>query len=337
MAMKDKNIHSDNELFLNFYGIHLKFSTNDRTLFDNIFRDFSYFRSKKTEKPDITITGAKKNPDFSKVPELKATSYNKNSISYDQGSTRYVEYAGKALTVYNYRKEKSIVISEDDNYLHEITYLLIQSRIGEKLDQKGVHRVHALGIVIKGKACIVLLPSGGGKTSLALELLKDKNVFLLSEDAPFITSKGLILPFPLRMGISDASKIPKKFVRKFKRMEYGEKKIIDIEFFENKIAKPIKPSCIIVGTRTFFKNPKIKRISHAKAFKYFIRDAVIGFGLPQVVEYFLRKGFSSNFGKINIAISRAFASAKIIRRSKCYELMLSRDIKRNAEMIKNIF
>ena len=47
----------------------------------------------------------------------------------------------------------------------EIVYLTILSRVSEKLDRMGIHRVHALGLEQRGRGVLVMLPSGGGKSA----------------------------------------------------------------------------------------------------------------------------------------------------------------------------
>ena len=55
-------------------------------------------------------------------------------------------------------------------------------RSKQYLDRRGLHRIHALGVVVKNRAVLVMLPMGGGKSTLGLHLLKHPEVQILSDD-----------------------------------------------------------------------------------------------------------------------------------------------------------
>lgn len=323
-------------IYLDFYGVVAELTFSEEGLAQDIERDFSYFLSSK-QSPTVKISVFNQVSPYEKIPEVKACLYLAGSISYDYRGIRYVDYNGEALTIYNYETEEGEIYSPDRDFLHELTYLLILSRVGELLDKKGVHRLHALGISVNGKGVMCLLPMGGGKSTLALSLLKDEKVKLISEDTPLISKEGKILPFPLRIGLDSGVKldVPQQYLRRFVRRRYGSKTLIDIDYFKDKIAKISQPGIILIGEREFSNKARIVKTGKIKAIGPFIRNMVFGLGLPQMVEYFLRNNLGDILSNTKIALSRLFVSLKIIRESKTYSFIIGRNKTKNAETLLN--
>ena len=122
------------------------------------------------------------------------------------------------------------VQGEERHLVHEAAYQYLLSRIGEHLDLKRRPRLHALGLVGGQGAVAVMLPSGGGKSTLALRALEAPGVKLLSEDTPLIDRRGRLHPFPLRIGINatDADRVPADHVRRIERMEFHPKLVLEL-------------------------------------------------------------------------------------------------------------
>lgn len=324
-----------NNLYFDFYGVTLQVECLDKETFQNLRRDFSYFLKELQTKPNIRIDIYLEESPFESVPPLKASLYNPDSISYDDGQIRYVDYQEKALTIYDYKNEVGQIYAQDRELLHEISYLLILSRVGELLDKKGIHRIHALGVCIKEKGVLCLLPQGAGKTTLAMELLKAEDIKLLSDDTTLIRRDGKLLAFPLRIGVAEdfALDIPANYLHRFRRRKYGTKTLIDIDYFKDKIVPFALPSIILIGERIFSDEAKIVKVNKIKAIGPIIRDAVIGLGLAQMVEYFLRLNAKDIFGKIAIAHSRLLVNFKVLLRCKTYCFLIGRNRAKNAKAL----
>ena len=320
-------------LKLNFYGVEVIVS-GPQGIVNNLVKDFSYFIADKNDDSDsIEINIAQKKPDFGRVPAVKASLYQPDSVSYDNGSVRYVDYFGKALSIYDYDKEKGELYSDDINLLHELSYLLILSRAGEMLDKNGIHRVHACGFAIDGKGVLCLMPQGGGKTTLYLELLKNEDVRLISDDTPLITRDSTILPFPLRIGVTEGATpdVPQEFLGSIDRRKHGKKILIDTKYFAGRISAPVKAGFILAGEREFSDNPRIVKAAKLKILSALFRDCVIGLGLPQMVEYFLRFQTKDVLSKIGIVSSRNIACVKAVLKARTYRFIIGTNPSRNAE------
>ncbi|OGS22105.1 MAG: hypothetical protein A3J83_03795 [Elusimicrobia bacterium RIFOXYA2_FULL_40_6] len=323
-------------IYLDFYGIKLKVVSDDADLLEKLRADFSYFKS-SDDSYSISVNIQKQKPLYDKIRGLKALIRKSDCAIYDKGNERFVDYLGEALAVYNYGTETGEIYSINKDLLHELAYLMILSRVGEKLDKKGVHRVHALGITCNSKTVLCLMPQGAGKTTLCLELLKYPEIKLLSDESPLISRKGQILPFPLRIGINTSLDIPGKYLYNFNRRKYGNKTLIDIEYFKDKIAVSDEasdfPVSVFIGKREASVNSIIKKAAKHKAIVPFMQHHVIGIGLPQMIEYFLRKDFQDIISKTGILFSRMYTSIKSILKSDVYVFIIGQDKQKNAQVL----
>ena len=181
---------------LNIYGFKIHVRSTHERLINLISRDFEYFLSENQDCDlELEVILTKKLP---KIPPLPAKKQSLNSITYQKDPIRYNDYYGEALSVFDYQNEKAKLFSKELNLAHELTFLLIQSRAGKWLDSQGLHRVHACGLSTEKGNFIIMLPMKGGKSTLFFSLLRDKRIKIISDDSPILSSKGEVLPFPLR-------------------------------------------------------------------------------------------------------------------------------------------
>lgn len=300
--------------------------------------DFRYFLlSTPLAKADISIAVELIAPPRNAIPPLDAIMQSRWFACFEKDSKRYIDYQGTTLVVFDYKEESGRVYSEDAGSAYDKLYLTLLSRIGEKLDRRGIHRVHSLGISFNEKACLFLITEGGGKSTLALPLLDDKRVKLFSEDTPLIDNDGQVLPFPVRLGIvngENTAKIPSQFKREFVSKLGTEKVLVDVAYYKDRIASRKTPiSFLFCGKWTTADRPRIEKATKVGAASCLIRDCVFGLGLPQVIELFLTSGLKGFSAKFFIAISRLFASLALLVHSECYQLYLCRDREKNAELV----
>jgi hypothetical protein len=324
-------------LSLDFYGVRVSVECDSEEVRSAVARDFSFFRvDRLREAPLISISCHATKPPFDSLTQGRQVMVQPGFVAYRCGDSRVVDYHGKAVSRFDFRTESGDLWSEDLDLLWEKLYLLIHSRVGELLDKRGFHRVHALGLSISEKGVICLLPSGGGKTTLGLAALGLEGVRLLSDDTPLITRSGKILPFPLRIGLGEKpAGIDERFIRRFKRREHGDKWLIDIEAFDERIEKnEVGPNAILIGKRLLGKEASIARLPRHRAAPELFRSAVVGLGLPQLVEYFLRAEIADAPNKARIAASRTAACSALLARSKVYRFDLSRDHEANKIALK---
>ena len=201
MGMTD----SSSDLYLNFYGCIVKVLSGDQHCLDNVRRDYSYFLCPEPPMGPLSLHIELRKEIPSQVPaQAKRVLQTKEAVCYEYKGMRYVDYSGRALATYDFSSEEGVACSLDENLLHEISYIMVHSRVGELLDKKGIHRLHGLGVSVNGSATICLLPRGGGKTTLALGLMAENECLLLSDEIAAIDKRLQVLPYPLRIGVQAA-------------------------------------------------------------------------------------------------------------------------------------
>ncbi len=324
------------KITFNFYGVKVCVCGYSAVA-EKISGDFEYFKDVNLSVCDINLNVNLVNPPYEKVPKICASMYKNDCISYDSGFIRYVDYSGKALAIYDTKTNSADFFSIDEDLLYEIVYLFIHSRTGELLDKKGMHRIHACSFSYNEKICIVMLPQGGGKSTLLMELLKNSEIKLISDDTPFVDSKGQIYPFPIRIGVSgdvDTEYIPSEYMSIFNRRKFGLKKLIGYQFFKNRIETKKYPVIIICGMRCFSDDPFMGKGGIFTGFSYLFKNCIVGYGLPQVLEYFLIGGFKDNFSKIKIIFSRCRSCINLLMKNRqIYCFRISNKKSENAEYL----
>ncbi len=311
---------------------------DNELLGEKIKLDFSYFVVNHAEQINLSLKVIHEE-NFSIPQGLIVTKQSQNSITYDIGNLRYNNYDDDVFTRYNYKENTAKLYYKSINLAHEVLYLLILSRSGKYLDQRGLHRVHAAGFVIKDQNIILMLPSKGGKTTTMIELAKNEELKFISDDSPLIDSWGKVYPFPLRLGIEDKTKLLKNHsylseedFYEFERRFFSKKNLIPLTKFKNKIGTG-KQNILLHGVRSTYKETKIKKISKWKMLKILNEYLIIGIGLPVILEYFIQNTLVDHIGNINILMKRIFAAMNLILRSECYEVILSND---SVESVKKI-
>ncbi|MBT5093773.1 MAG: hypothetical protein HOM21_06000 [Halobacteriovoraceae bacterium] len=276
-------------------------------------------------------------------PAINKKSYKKiwesvNSITYQRGSVRINDYHGKAQSLMDYSKEEAQVFGQSLEKLHELTYLLIHSRVGKAWDLQGLHRVHSCAFTIGKKLCLILLPSGGGKSTLLLELIKNSGseFSLYSDDAPLIDSNGLVHPFPVRIGlereIPDWVDAPEKY--QLLREHHGKKHLISLKDWDVPVGNDYDEVLVMTANRHPVAECVIRDGFLGQHALVLLESLIIGLGLPMILEYFWETGFMDFWRKVKIALLRTRASAQLLRNSAIYHIDLGSNSKENAKVLR---
>jgi hypothetical protein len=320
-------------LTLNFYGCEVTVTSDDSTLVQEIRRDYAYFaRSGGEVRARLTVTMRRESPPYDSIPPVAASFYTPRNVCFRDGETAYVDYFGQGLAIHEKRAGRCTVYGEEFDRVREIAYYFILSTVGQYLDSIGMHRVHALGVARNGKASLLLLPSGGGKSTMALQLMQRPGFGLLGEDTPLIDRNGMVHPFPLRLGIRHDAKtdIPGEYLRTVSRMEFDPKTLIDVTYFEDRWSDAVPPGVILVGSRNAGYVSEIVPLSSRKTFHSLLKYQIVGLGIYQGLEFLLERGTGELWGKGGLAFSRLRAALALMRRARGYRFVLGRDRERNA-------
>jgi hypothetical protein len=296
--------------------------------------DFEWFSAAAPAGPaQVEVAVERREPDFDVLGPAEAAFVTPRNVVYQQSGRTIVDYFGRAVAVLTTGvPERVLVQGMDEPLVHEATYLYLLSRIGRHLDRLGLIRLHALGLAGAQGGVAVLLPSGGGKSTLALRALDEPAVRLLSEDTPLLDRRGRLHPFPLRIGINatDAAHLPEGHVRRIERMEFHPKLALDLAAFRDRIAgQPVPLRHIVVGRRSLGREAALTPAGRGRAAGALLREAVVGVGVYQGMEFLLQRGAGSLPGMTPAALRRGAACAAGLARARVWELRAGRDREAN--------
>ncbi len=310
----------------------------DAEVRQRIANDFAWFTASPAPRGEpLRIQVRLEEPAWESLPALRASVYSPRNICYAEGDRTWIDYFGRGLALWDAAGQRLEVWSADAHLLHEIVYLAVLSRVGERLERRGIHRVHALGVERNGEAALFLMPSGGGKTTLGLEFLRsERGERLLSEDSPLIDRRGRVLPFPLRIGVAGEvpPEISPEHVSQVERMEFEPKRLIALEAFRDRIASgPAVPRLVFLGNRLLGDGCRIRPASLAEGAAGFLRHMVVGVGLYQGVEFLLQTSALDLLRKTPLFVSRLVRAGQVLRQADVFVLELGRDVRKNATEI----
>ena len=321
-------------LLFEVYGYRFAVTSSCTWALEGIAQDFAYFHS-ATPGDAVRIEIEEGDPDYSTVPLCDASVYTPRNVVYRSGSRRYIDYGGRGLGVYDTATGGFRITSRDRNLLYEAVYLFLLSQIGQYLDGRGLHRLHALAVSLQGRAILVLLPMGGGKSTLCSALLGWPEIRLLSDDSPLIDRQGHSLAFPLHLGLlpGQEGKIPARYRRRVERMEFGPKVLVSFDYYRDQVEEKAAPGLVLLGRRTLASEARIERAGFTTALRAMVGNCIIGVGLFQGLEFILQSSHWELISKAGVGFSRLRNSVKLLRRSETYILHLGRDTRANAAAI----
>ena len=333
LIWSDADVMSGN-LYFDFYGVTVLVTFDEDEVGRRVENDFSHFSvSEIVGTPTLRLRTRCVEPDYESLPPLKAQVYSPRNICYPDGERTYIDYFGNALAIYDRSKFEIEIASPDIHLLHEIVFLSMISRVNEKLEDLGMHRVHALAVESGGQAALFMMPSGGGKTTLAMEFLERVEHYrILSEDSPIIDRDGRVLPYPLRFGIvgEKPEAIQEEHLTFMKRMEFEPKYLISLGAFEGSIANtPATPQFLFIGDRTLGPDCRIAPVGFATAMKSLMRHMVVGVGLYQGVEFLLQSSLADLVEGSGRFLSRFRRAVTLARNAEVFALELGRQPGRN--------
>jgi hypothetical protein len=319
---------------LDVFGFRVEIRGGPAQAVENVAADFAHFLC-GAGPAALVVELLPVDPPYQDAPPLRASVYTPRNVSFRDGHCTYVDYAGRGLAVHDRRASHMRLYSQDPDLLYEAAYLFLLSQIAEQLDARRLHRVHALGVAVAGRAALVLLPMGGGKSTLGAELLKYPEVQLLSDDSPLVDRRGRIHPFPLRLGLLPGGEggIPESDRRVVNRMEFGPKVLVNYRYFADRVCARAEPGAIFLGSRSLSRTCQILPASRSAALCSMISNCVVGLGLFHGLEFLLSRSPAEIASRAGLGFSRLRTSLRLIRRSRCFHLALGRDTQENGRTL----
>ena len=316
------------------YGFRFSIRGDAPEAAEGIREDFAFF-SRPGVATIVELELLNQSPPYQCVPAIDASVYTPRNVVYRDGTKRYIDYHGRALGIQDEVTGNMKFYSRDQNLLYEAAYLYLLARIGEQLDRQGLHRIHALGASVNGRAVLVMLPMGGGKSTLGMHLLRHPEVHVLSDDSPIINREGRVLAYPLRLGLLPGmeSSIPPQHRRMIQRMEFGPKHLVNYSYFKDRVVESANPGLVMIGSRTFAPGCKIEEVSMTTGLRACIPHCIVGMGLFHGLEFVLQASGWEILGKSGVGLSRIRNCWQLLRRSRVCRIHLGPDPECNARTL----
>jgi hypothetical protein len=317
------------------HGLAVECSAPTAELESQLVRPFSLYLADKGTA-NVIIEIVENTPPYDQLPTMEVSYNTPRNVVYDTKDLRVVDYFGKGAVLEDKVRQTFTIYGVDRNFLQEAFYLLVLSIFGQHCDKTGLLRIHAMALSYEDKAILMPMPQGGGKSTMAFAMLKEEGFRLISDDEPIASPEGSILPFALRIGTLDKAKIrdiPAEFVYSIDRMEFGLKHFIDVRYWEPQLEFRALNDIVYVTTRRVLNGPAaIRPIPKYRVVKSLLRDAIIGVGLYQGLEFLLSHSIWSTVSKVGTVFKRSFSAWKMLRGARTYQMTLTRDIDENRRL-----
>ncbi len=321
------------DLNLDVYGVRIAMSGDpDATALLAIH--FHAFVTTARAEPDVRIELVRGTPGLPSHVRLEADQILERGVVYNRGPLTWVDHHGLALSEYDFSRERGRVTAPVPEDLVELGYLMAHSRLGILLERRGLFRVHALGVSKNGRAAIVLTPSGGGKSRLALGVLRRTDAYLLGDDVVLLDRDGTAYPFPHPIGISqpDAA-LGLGRAAPFVRRQHPPKWLLELPDLRNRLAiDPVPVRLLAVHRRVSVPPDRVVPATRRNAAEVLFRDLVVGLGLPQVLELVARRGAVDLPRMLPAALGRLRAATAVLAHARSVVLEVS-DPEASAEIL----
>lgn len=324
------------------YGYTFLLSGNCHFARAGLAEDFGFFAGEGEKKwrdvGHVELQLIEGVPDYDCLPAVDASFYTPRNVVYQHEGRTIVDFGGRGLGVYDAKQCRFRIVSEDPGLVYEAAYLFLLSQIGQALDGRALHRLHALAMSHNGRAILVLLPMGGGKSTLGTQLLRQGALRILSDDAPFIDRVGNAYAFPLRLGLLKGREheVPEEHRRLIHRMEFGPKYLVNYSYFAGKVVDRATPGLLLLGRRTLAREARVEEASYTAAMREMVPNMIVGLGLFQGLEYLLQRSASEIAGKAGLGWSRLRNAHALVRRSAVFEFHMGRDLESNARAVMDL-
>ncbi|HAF94763.1 MAG: hypothetical protein A2021_00445 [Elusimicrobia bacterium GWF2_52_66] len=319
------------ELTLDMYGVRLLIS-GAGGLIEETARDFDFFQATQSGAA-IGVTVLTRPPENTQGTRF-SFGCGKWQVYRRPDGRRLVNYPQGASCLCDYAAGLFELKTLNPDLARELSYLLILSRAGEALDLKGLHRLHAGAAAFQNHPLLFCGSQGTGKTTLLLELLKDPAFSLISDDTPLIGPDGTVYPFPLRFGLAadNPHLTAYRSLRSFRRRYYREKFLLDHSLCGWEVSRPCNGALFFILRKS--SRPGFKKMSKPAAWAELLKSLALGWGVPQMAEYFLRFNGADLARKTRILGLRLKAAQALLKGGEQWIFETGPDPAANAAAIK---
>jgi hypothetical protein len=326
---------------LEVHGLHVRLTGDWPEVLESVRLDFAWFgvMPPGPRDADVEVVVERRPPDFEAFGAVEASFVTPRNVVYQQDGRTIIDYSGRAVSVLDRATGRLTVQGDHRALVEEAIYLFLLSRIGAHLEARGLVRLHGLSLAGRDGATTVMLPSGGGKSTLALRALGDRGVRLLSEDSALLDRRGRLHPFPLRIGINEtqAATVPAGHVRRIDRIEGHTKLALEVHGFADRIESTPQPlRHLVIGRRSLGLDARLEPLPRAAALAPLLREMVVGVGIYQGMEFLLQRGLRDVTGMTSTFAGRGACAAAAVAHARVWRLTLGRDHAANWAILRRL-
>jgi hypothetical protein len=321
------------------YGLRVALDGDWGEVVDALACDLAWFEAAGNggSEPDVSITVERAAPEYGRFGNVAASFVTERNVVYHVGDATVIDYLGRALSVIDNGSGVRIT-GIDPAAARRAGFDFALARISEHLDRRSMPRLHGLGLTGGAGGIVVMLPSGGGKTTLALRALRADGVRFLSEGSPVLDADGRLhpLPFPLwiRDSAPEAESLPIEHVRRVGGA-LSDPRILELAAFRDRIESYPRPLVhIVLGRRSLGEESTLEPLPRRAAVPALLRDSVVGFGFFQGAEFLLRHGLRDLRHRAGPMATRARACATGLRGAHVWQLTMGRDREGNWQALE---
>lgn len=326
-------------LKLDFHHHIILVRCNESLLLKKLEQEFHFFISSENPAPGIEIDLHLEAPP--EMPSMVASKLLENAVVYRLGSRQYVDYFGEALTIWDQSEKKVEIFSTNHERMYELAFLAIHSLLGQELDRDGLVRLHAVAVSLNHTNAIVMLPSKGGKSTLLQNLIDNPEIKIISDDMPLCDTQGRIYPFPSKMSLGESptsGPLANLEWQEFKRHHYPTKWTASLSQMKDRLDHHPENNhnILIAGFRLSRGQSILSEVPKWKMIKPVMEHMILGIGLPQIIELFLKFNFNDLIKLPYHAAIRSVCAFQLVRKSKCYYFYMGPDKSYNAQQILDL-
>lgn len=204
---------------------------------------------------------------------------------YGWGQKKSYQIAGGVKMNIEFKQNRSVQIAGPSaELIYQTLYLLILSTLGEWFESEGWTRLHAMSVETPTSPVLLIAPQGFGKSLLSALLLKGNSIIRSLGDEIALVRGQEFLAIPLRLALRPAIakefEIPQSGRLTFKN-GHPHKAILELSPLPQTLHGP--PQVFYV--HSISNSWQIRSTASLRS----LVDIVLGRGLPQMVEYLIRR------------------------------------------------
>jgi hypothetical protein len=323
---------------LDIHGLRVLIHGDWPEVVEAVRRDFLWFETVPgPDGADLEIAVRRRPPDWEAFEGLRAAFVTPRDVVYRVPGRTIMDHLGRAVSEIDHEAARLTIQGTDEEIVHDALYYYLVGEAGSYLESRGLPRLHGLGLSGAQGAVAVLLPSGGGKSTLAVRALREEGVKLLSDDSPLLDRHGRLHPFPLRVAINgeDAASMPDGSLRHIERVGLHPKLALDTDNFAERIEREPQPlRHIVIGQRSLSREGRLEPLPRRAAVRTLVRDGVIGVGLYQGYGVsVLERGARDIVSKVGAVLGRSASCTAGLAHAQVWRLVLGRDRTQNFEAL----